>query len=127
MRIPNEFDYSPVYYLAGPMSGYEEYNYPAFERTYQALLADGIKVESPHKIPWPEQTLDGDELWQTMMRKAITMLLGCTGIILMRGWIDSRGALTEYNIAVALNMPVYFLDGKFLVAMHDPDRKAVKP
>lgn len=122
MKLPKGFDYKRTYYLAGPMSGYEHFNYPAFERNQQDLLAEGVQVESPHTIPWPSEEQEGEELWQTMMRKALRLLLDCEGIILLRGWTESKGALVEYNIATSLKMPVYFLDGKYVVAMHDNER-----
>ena len=125
MRIPPKFDYGLTYYLAGPMSGYKEYNYPAFEANVTALRNEGVRVESPHTIPWPAEELPDEELWQHMMRNALRMLLGCTGIILMRGWTESRGAILEYNVAVSLKMPAYFLDGKYVVPMHDPNREAL--
>ena len=122
MKLPKGFDFERTYYLAGPMTGYEEFNYPAFERSQRELRGDGVNVESPHSIPWPEIPHDGEELWQTMMRQALRLLLACEGIILLRGWTESKGALVEYNIATALKMPVYFLDGKYVVAMHDNER-----
>lgn len=125
MRLPKTFDFGRTYYLAGPMTNYPEFNYPAFAYNMSELQADGVDVQSPHTITWPSEHIEGEELWQAMMRLALAMLLSCNGIILMRGWTDSRGALVEYNIAVALKMPVYFLDGKYLVAMHDPDKEPI--
>lgn len=125
MKMPKGFDFSRTYYLAGPMTNYPEFNYPAFARNQADLQEDGVNVKSPHTIPWPSQILEDDALWQAMMRQALAMLLDCTGIILMRGWTESRGALVEYNIAVALKMPVYFLDGKYLVAMHDNEKDPI--
>lgn len=123
MRITDrQFDYNKTYYLAGPMTGYEDFNYAAFG-VKQAILQElGVLVKSPHTIPWPAHQPEGEELWQAMMRKALAMLLDCQGIILMQGWIRSKGALVEYNIAAALQMPAYLIDGKYLVPMHDPTR-----
>jgi len=49
-RPDRTFDYQIWYYLAGPMSGLPEYNYPAFEKASIALEEQGIKVKSPHTI-----------------------------------------------------------------------------
>jgi hypothetical protein len=125
MKLPKGFDFQREYYLAGPMTGYEHFNYPAFERNMHELEGEAVTIKSPHTIPWPEEPQEGEELWQTMMRKALAMLLTCNGIILMRGWTESKGALVEYNIATALRMPVYFLDGKYVVPMHDHERTLV--
>lgn len=46
----HEFDFSLWYYLAGPMTGHPEYNYPAFEKATTVLEENGVKVKSPHLI-----------------------------------------------------------------------------
>ena len=121
MRIADkDFDFTKTYYLAGPMTGIPEFNYPAFSLSKSELEAAGIAVKSPHEIPWPESPLgSNEELWQSMMKRALNMLLECEGIILMRGWVRSRGALVEFNVAAALKMPVYMMDGKYLVPIHE--------
>lgn len=121
MRLPKNFDADVTYYLAGPMSGYPDFNFPAFESAQSALAECGVSVESPHTLDGQESGLTGDALWKSMMRSALEMLLKCDGIILLKGWTDSRGALVEYNIAAALKMPVYFIDGKYVVAMHNDE------
>lgn len=50
LKPGHEFDYGLWYYLAGPMTGLPEYNYPAFEKAVIALEEAGIKVKSPHTI-----------------------------------------------------------------------------
>lgn len=119
MKIPRGFDFGRTYYIAGPMSGYPEFNYPAFGNAKAELEAEAIKVVSPHTIPWPDQPIEGEELWQVMMREALQLLLGCNGMILLKGWAGSKGALLEHQIAASLKMPLYFLDNKYLVSMHD--------
>lgn len=116
------FDFTKKYYLAGPMTGYPDFNYAAFGTVQTELQESGIYTRSPHTLEWPTVSTDGEELWQVMMRKAIAMLLECDGIILMRGWIQSKGALVEYNVAASLKMPAYFMDGKYLIPLHDPSR-----
>lgn len=123
IRISDKnFDFSRTYYLAGPMTNYPDFNYAAFGAMKLDLEEAAIKVKSPHTIPWPDHAPEGEELWQVMMRQALGMLLTCQGIILMRGWVQSKGALVEYNIAAQLKMPAYFMDGKYLIPMHDPSR-----
>ena len=123
VRITDKtFDFTRTYYLAGPMTGYPDFNYAAFGQIKQDLESAGVQVASPHTLPWPDSHEGDEELWQVMMRSALKLLLDCDGIILMRGWTNSRGALVEYNIAAALRLPSYFLDGKFLIHMHDPER-----
>lgn len=119
MRLPKNFDKGITYYLAGPMSGYPDFNFPAFEAAQDELVQHGVRVDSPHTLDGQDSGLRGEELWKTMMRQALQMLLECDGIILLKGWTESRGALIEYNIAAGLKLPVYFLDGKYVIAMHN--------
>ena len=44
------FDRDLTFYLAGPMSGYPEYNFDEFERWAEILRRGGLKIASPHEI-----------------------------------------------------------------------------
>lgn len=119
IQLPKHIDLVLNYYLAGPMTGYPNYNKEAFDYALDKLAEAGIKIRSPHLIPWPVKQLQSDEeIWQYFMRGAIELELICDGIILLKGWPSSRGAVLEANIAASLKMPMYFLDGEYLVAMH---------
>ena len=117
--VDGKFDYERTYYIAGPMTGYENYNYPAFDAALELCASAGIKAVSPHHAPWPANVADfsEEELWGAMIRTTMRMLLDCNGIIFLNGWTESRGALLEANVAAQLKFPAYFLDGRFLVSM----------
>lgn len=118
IRLPKGIDKTLTYYLGGPMSNIAEFNYPYFRCTKKELMEQGLIIESPHENPWPTSNETDEELWQYMMRSALKQLLHCNGLILLKGWPSSRGAVIEASIASALRMPMYFLDGDYLVAMH---------
>lgn len=105
-----EFDFELTYYLAGPMSGYEDYNYPAFENAAQILRQTGVKIESPHENPWPEnyEAMGESKLWIEMMAITHRQMQKCHGIILLKGWPQSRGARIELQEALLKNQPVWF-------------------
>jgi hypothetical protein len=46
------------------------------------------------------------------------MVEHCSGIILLRGWPQSRGARLELSTAVALDWPVYYYDQGVLHCMN---------
>lgn len=90
-------------YLAGPMSGLPDDNYPAFHAAAGALRAIGQVVESPAENPKP-----GVPTWENYLRAALTQMLRCDSILLLPGWEESRGARLEKHVAEALGMTVLF-------------------
>ena len=91
-------------YVSGPMTGYAEFNYPAFEDACQRLRAAGYEVVSPHEINPPD---DEEHEWSWYMRRDIVGLMEAEGVVVLPGWEASRGAALETYIAKAMGMPVY--------------------
>ena len=92
-------------YLAGPMSGLPDDNFPAFHAAAGALRAIGQVVENPAENPAP-----ADPTWENYLRAALTQMLRCDSILLLPGWEESRGAKLEKYVAEALGMTVLFAD-----------------
>lgn len=88
-------------YIAGPMSGLPELNFPAFHAAAAALREQGLTVINPAEIN-PDVGTD----WVDCMRVDIAQLVTCDGIYLLPGWEKSRGAKLEHHIADALGMTV---------------------
>lgn len=92
---------SPVY-VSGPMSHYEDFNFPAFTAACVALRALGLEVLSPHEVGE-----DGEaKAWADYMRKDLPLLARCRSVVTLEGWQHSRGAVLEVHIAHQLGMPV---------------------
>ena len=89
-------------YIAGPMTGLPEFNYPAFHAAAADLRALGYQVVSPAELH------DGDttQPWDFYVRAGIVALVGCDAVALLPDWHLSRGARLEVSIADALGMPV---------------------
>jgi hypothetical protein len=105
-----ELDFDLTYYLSGPMTGYDEYNYPAFEAACQTLRATGISIESPHENPAPptRDAMTEAEIWSYYMEVCYKQMDKCQGIILMKGWPQSTGARQELEIAMQKEWPVWY-------------------
>lgn len=89
----------PSLYVAGPMSGYPAYNYPAFHSAAAKLRDLGYHVENPAE--------NGEQAdWAGYMRAAIAQVIRADGIATLPNWQQSRGAALEVHIAHALQMPV---------------------
>lgn len=95
-------------YLAGPMTGLPELNYPAFHTMAGELRARGWHVENPAENPAPPCGS-----WAGYMRMGIWQLMTCEAIYLLPGWTSSKGACLEFSIAKALGMEV--IEGAFAV------------
>ncbi len=91
-------------YVAGPMSGLPEFNYPAFHAAAAAWRAAGWEVENPAEHFGGRTDLPRE----TYMHAAIKSLLTCDAIALLPGWWESEGARLEYRVAQAVGMTIYF-------------------
>lgn len=93
-------------YVAGPMSGYPGYNYPAFDEAARRLRLAGFSVLNPAEIDADDYPRAGEPPWDWYMRKALDMVLDADAIAVLPGWECSRGARLEVDVAHALQVPV---------------------
>lgn len=88
-------------YIAGPMSGLKELNYPAFHAMALRLRSQGHHVENPAENPGPPCGS-----WEAYMRMAVAQLITCDTVVLLPGWGASRGANIEHQLAFDLGMRI---------------------
>lgn len=88
-------------YVAGPMTGLPEFNYPAFQAAADRLSAAGYEVEDPSTNVNPTP---GD--YHGWLRAGLAQLIRCDGVALLEGWEASGGARLEVNVAATLGMRV---------------------
>lgn len=86
-------------YLAGPMTGLPELNFPAFHAEAARLRALGFDVVNPAEIN-PEP----NACWRACMKADIRELVTCDTIALLPNWSKSRGAKLEHHIACELGI-----------------------
>jgi hypothetical protein len=92
-------------YIAGPMTGLPDLNYPAFNQAELELIAAGYTVLNP--VASEEHNPTGTtQPWQWYMRHALAMVIRADGLALLPGWEGSRGATLEVHVAEALDLPV---------------------
>ena len=105
-------------YLAGPMRGYENFNFPAFDFAAAKLRQDGHEVFSPAERdrlihgPKLENNKTGDEVEAEKtvgfsLRDALAtdmdwIARNADAIALLPGWEKSSGAQAELALAKAL-------------------------
>lgn len=89
-------------YMAGPMTGIVDHNFPAFEAAEEALRSDGYEVVSPRELSI------SDESYGENLKRDIHELLTCDKIYMLRGWYGSPGASCEHTLARLVGMKVFY-------------------
>lgn len=110
------------YYLAGPMSGIPQYNFPKFERIAKELRQAGYEIISPAELdsdairtealasddgkidgqlPVDNKTLKiGGETWGQILGRDVRVIADeADGVVVMDGWENSKGARLEVFVA----------------------------
>lgn len=110
-------------YIAGPMTGIKDWNFPAFFAAEETLKRLGHEPINPAHN-------DGDTVekallsagspdkpnftWASYMQRDLPHVLGCDALCLLPGWQDSKGAQLEVTVAKAIGLPLLILDGDVL-------------
>lgn len=104
-------------YIAGPMRGYPEYNFPAFDRAAREWRRAGWRVVNPAELdrvngmseftPLPEDPAEAKKLLREVFSRDLLALLQCDAIALLPGWANSKGAYLEHHLATFLDLEIY--------------------
>lgn len=123
-----------TFYLAGPMSGIPQFNYPEFHRIAAELRDAGYSIISPAEQDSPEMQkaalassdglVDGQmpvdgpgivmagENWGQVMARDVRLIFDyCDGVIVMNGWEKSRGSRLEVFVANLTGRDVFVYQG----------------
>ena len=92
-------------YIAGPMTGIEFLNFPAFHAAAATLRELGYTVINPAEL-----NPDHAAKWLDCMRRDIAELVTCDAVALLPGWEKSHGASIEFRLAVGLDLLVQPLE-----------------
>lgn len=104
-------------YVAGPMSGHPEHNFPAFREAARKLRALDYDVTSPVEMDeaggFDSKTADnvepGSEEWATFLARDVKVVADVDAVVVIDGWEESRGAALEVHVARELGKKVYRL------------------
>jgi len=88
-------------YIAGPMTGLRDYNYPQFFGAACQLALLGFQPLNPATIGQRP-----DYEYTDYIKAGIGMMLEADGVALLDGWENSNGASLERNVAVACGLYV---------------------
>lgn len=90
-------------YIAGPMTGIEDHNFPAFNAAAQKWRDDGWDVSNPAENFGGRRDLPRE----SYLRSDVAQLSQCDAIAMLPGWEASLGAKLEYLLARELQMPIF--------------------
>lgn len=97
----------PVAYLAGPMSGYPDFNRPAFHTAAESLRKLGFTVINPAELD-NALPLSAKAPYTDFYRRDLPYLARSELVVALPGWEKSTGATHEVSIMANL------LQGKVL-------------
>jgi hypothetical protein len=102
-------------YIAGPMTGIKQFNFPAFADAAAALRAAGHEIISPHELDSPEvqaaamaspdgKLIDGKvagQTWGQILARDVHVVADeVEGIVFLPNWDKSRGARLEAFVGI---------------------------
>jgi Domain of unknown function (DUF4406) len=107
-RVVNVPTGMPKLYLIGPMTGFDDFNYPAFHEAEDRLRAAGYDVLSP-AIGNPP-TAEEAAPYAFYFKRGLGQLLQCDAIAWLPGYGLSKGAQLEERIGETLAMRIRNVD-----------------
>lgn len=107
----------PKIYLAGPMRGYKDFNFPAFDRYRDWLEEQGISVISPADLDRavgfnPKRSLASQQevvSLEKCLKRDVNAICKVDAVMLMPKWEKSTGCNMELAVATFLQKPAYRL------------------
>jgi hypothetical protein len=115
-------DRTPTIYVAGPMRGYDNFNYESFDRQAEILRKQGWSVinpaemdrdissppSDPHEYDPKTNYADREFMREALRRDLVAICDMCTAVYMMSGWEQSRGAKAEWHCAKALGLEIHY-------------------
>jgi len=100
-------------YIAGPMTGYDQFNKPAFMDVENYLRNVGFEVFNP-AVEQEIKNLDEcngfepltPEERKRIIRKDLEGIMSSDQMFMLKGWEKSTGARAEHAVAVWLEMEI---------------------
>lgn len=98
-------------YIAGPMTGIRDWNFPAFDSAAEYLRGCGYSVINPADLDRTtgfhesQRAVTGDFMRRAMQRD-LSAICECDGVAVLENWQASLGAGIEVALAVRLGLRI---------------------
>lgn len=101
-------------YIAGPMTGLPDFNFPAFDEAASLLEEQGHIVLNPAQMDRdvgfdPSSASVSKEFLRDALRRDLSAICEADGIAMLAGWERSGGARIEWMLACHLGLEVMYL------------------
>lgn len=94
-------------YISGPMKDKPDLNRPAFANAEKMLSGLGYEPINPHNLSPVRRTGESDEeYYERCMDIDLAVLAFCDMIYFLAGWMQSKGAVREFERAMELGLKV---------------------
>lgn len=115
-----------TFYLAGPMTGIPQFNFPAFDEAAKKLRERGWDIVSPAELDEAEtradalaspdgKLIDGKssgKTWGDFLARDVKLIADqCGGVVFLPGWEKSKGAKLEAFVALLCKYEFHFYLG----------------
>lgn len=88
-----------VIYIAGPITGVAHLNRPAFDRMQAILIREGVIALNPMDLPSGLSEF-------AYMDICLAMVRHCDAVVMLDGWLSSKGARAEHALAEKLGKAI---------------------
>lgn len=101
----NDLQRPGIVYVAGPMRGYADFNFPAFDAARDFLKSAGHTVISPADM---DRDLDGGVIRpvDVYIDRDVAAIRRVTRLAVLPGWEHSTGAAAEFFLARWRGLPI---------------------
>lgn len=101
-------------YIAGPMTGKPEWNFPAFDAAAECLRQRGHEPVNPADLDRaigfdPSANCVSHDFLRDAMKRDLAAVCDCDAIAMLPGWEQSGGARVEWALATHLGLEVIYL------------------
>lgn len=87
-------------YVCGPMTGYEDWNFPMFNAAEALLRERGYEVINP-------ASFGSEDTWQDCLRRDLRHIMQyCDIVMTLPNWHESRGATLEVFVASQVGITI---------------------
>ena len=98
-------DKNKATYIAGPITGIKDFNFPAFFAMEESLKNSGLEtILNPASNKKDPNTTS----WKEFMIDAIDMVMRSEQVVFLEGWEKSKGARVEMELAKGLGLGIFF-------------------